>query len=45
MVEGTAEQQGERSLDALERYRDDCLLAVLEAIRQTKAKHGFEFAE
>ncbi|ALN21019.1 L-carnitine dehydrogenase [Ectopseudomonas mendocina] len=45
VVEGTAEQQGERSLDALERYRDDCLLAVLEAIRQTKAKHGFAFAD
>ena len=45
VVEGTAEQQGERSLDALERYRDDCLLAVLEAIRQTKARHGFAFAE
>ncbi|HHW2021933.1 TPA: hypothetical protein ACUUEY_006011, partial [Pseudomonas aeruginosa] len=26
-------------------YRDDCLLAVLGAIRETKARHGFAFAE
>ena len=30
---------------ALERYRDDCLLAVLAAIGETKRKHGFDFAE
>ena len=45
VVEGTSEQQGSRSLGELERYRDDCLLAVLEAIGQTKEKHGFTFAE
>ncbi|HWV09262.1 MAG TPA: L-carnitine dehydrogenase, partial [Pseudomonas sp.] len=45
VVEGTAEQQGTRQLPDLERYRDDCLLAVLAAIRETKAKHGFDFAE
>lgn len=45
VVEGTAEQQGARSIAELERYRDDCLLAVLGAIRETKARHGFAFAE
>ncbi|MCG4453060.1 L-carnitine dehydrogenase [Pseudomonas sp. MMS21-TM103] len=45
VVEGTTEQQGERSIAELERYRDDCLLAVMEAIKATKAKHGFDFAE
>lgn len=45
VVEGTAAQQGEHSIAELERYRDDCLIAVQEAIRQTKAKHGFDFAD
>ena len=33
VVEGTAEQQGARSIAELERYRDDCLLAVLGAMK------------
>ncbi|WP_437881671.1 L-carnitine dehydrogenase [Pseudomonas sp. LRF_L74] len=45
VVAGTSVQQGERSLAELERYRDDCLLAVLGAIRQTKAAHGFAFED
>ncbi|OBY88143.1 3-hydroxybutyryl-CoA dehydrogenase [Pseudomonas sp. AU11447] len=45
VVEGTAEQQGSRSIAELERYRDDCLLAVLGAIKETKSKHGFAFAD
>jgi carnitine 3-dehydrogenase len=45
VVDGTSEQLGERSISALERYRDDCLLAVLDAVRVTKAKHGMEFGE
>lgn len=45
VVEGTSAQQGERSIAELERYRDDCLLAVLDAVKATKAKHGFAFAE
>ncbi|WP_425318254.1 L-carnitine dehydrogenase [Pseudomonas nitroreducens] len=45
VVEGTAEQQGSRSIAELERYRDDCLLAVLGAIKDTKSKHGFAFAD
>lgn len=45
VVEGTGEQQGQRSIAELERYRDDCLLAVLAAIKETKVRHGFDFAE
>ncbi|KES23433.1 MULTISPECIES: L-carnitine dehydrogenase [Pseudomonas] len=45
VVEGTSEQQGNRSIAELERYRDDCLLAVLGAIKDTKARHGFAFVD
>ncbi|TLP76566.1 L-carnitine dehydrogenase [Pseudomonas nitroreducens] len=45
VVEGTSEQQGSRSIAELERYRDDCLLAVLGAIKETKSRHGFAFAD
>ncbi|MDF3841784.1 L-carnitine dehydrogenase [Pseudomonas citronellolis] len=45
VVEGTSEQQGKRSIAELERYRDDCLLAVLGAIKDTKARHGFAFVD
>lgn len=40
VVEGTTAQLGNHSIAALERYRDDCLMAVQEAIRVTKIKHG-----
>ncbi|HEX8542412.1 MAG TPA: L-carnitine dehydrogenase [Pseudomonas sp.] len=43
VVDGTSDQLGNHSIAALERYRDDCLLAVLEAVRVTKAKHGIAF--
>ncbi|MBF8780724.1 L-carnitine dehydrogenase [Pseudomonas fulva] len=45
VVEGTSAQLGEHSIAALERYRDDCLLAVLQAIADTKARHGLAFSE
>lgn len=45
VVQGTTEQQGARGIAELERYRDDCLLAVMAAIKQTKARHGFDFAD
>ena len=45
VVDGTSDQLGKHSISALERYRDDCLLAVLEAVKTTKAKHGMTFAE
>ncbi len=40
VVEGTRAQQGDLELAALERYRDDCLLAVQAAIAGCKARHG-----
>lgn len=40
VVEGTAEQLGQHSIVALERYRDDALLGVLAAVRQAKRDHG-----
>ena len=40
VVEGTQAQQGDLELAALERYRDDCLLAVQAAIASCKARHG-----
>ena len=40
VVDGTSDQLGKHSISALERYRDDCLLAVLEAVKTTKEKHG-----
>lgn len=45
VVEGTSQQLGEHSIAALERYRDDTLLAVLEAVKTSKAKHGMAFAD
>jgi carnitine 3-dehydrogenase len=45
VVDGTAAQQGSRTLPELERYRDDCLLAVMKAIAQTKRQHGFTAAD
>lgn len=40
VVDGTTDQLGKHSISGLERYRDDCLLAVLEAVKTTKARHG-----
>jgi carnitine 3-dehydrogenase len=45
VVDGTTAQLGEHSIADLERYRDDCLMAVQEAIRQTKRKHGIALDE
>jgi carnitine 3-dehydrogenase len=42
VVEGTAAQAGARSIKDLERYRDDCLVSVMETVRQVKARHGFK---
>jgi len=43
VVEGTSAQQGGRSLKELERYRDDGIITVLAAVREAKARHGFDF--
>jgi len=40
VVEGTPEQQGSHSIKALERYRDDTLISVLEAVAAAKQRHG-----
>jgi carnitine 3-dehydrogenase len=40
VAEGSVEQLGERSIADWERYRDDCLMAVQEAIKATKLQHG-----
>ena len=45
VVDGTSVQLGQHSIAALERYRDDCLMAVQEAIRATKIKHGIALDE
>ena len=45
VVEGTAEQLGGKSIADLERYRDDCLMAVQAAIRETKIRHGIPLDE
>ncbi|MCE5978283.1 L-carnitine dehydrogenase [Pseudomonas sp. JR33AA] len=45
VVDGTSEQLGEHSIAALERYRDDTLLAVLEAVKNSKANHGMSFSD
>jgi carnitine 3-dehydrogenase len=40
IVDGTQDQLAGRKISDLERYRDDCLIAVQEAIAATKRKHG-----
>jgi len=40
VVDGTQAQLGKHSIADLERYRDDCLLAVQAAVRASKIKHG-----
>lgn len=45
VVDGTQVQLGKHSIADLERYRDDCLMAVQEAVRATKLKHGISLDE
>jgi carnitine 3-dehydrogenase len=42
VVDGTSQQTGGRGIKELERYRDDCITSVIEAIAQAKARHGIE---
>lgn len=44
VVDGTSQQLGERSIAALERYRDDTLLAVLEAVKPAKHSTAWPLA-
>ncbi len=45
MVEGTQAQAAGRSIKELERYRDDCLISVMEALEAAKARHGLKFED
>ena len=45
VVDGTSQQLGSHSIADLERYRDDCLMAVQQAVRATKIKHGIALDE
>ena len=45
VVDGASAQLGKHSIADLERYRDDCLLAVLAAVKATKLKHGISLDE
>ncbi len=45
VVDGTSDQLGKHSIAELERYRDDCLLAVQAAVKATKLKHGIALDE
>jgi carnitine 3-dehydrogenase len=42
MVEGTQKQAGTRSIADLEKYRDDALISVMEAVAAAKARHGMK---
>jgi carnitine 3-dehydrogenase len=42
MVEGTKIQAAGRSVKELERFRDDCLIAVSEAVAKVRAKYGID---
>ncbi len=45
VVDGTSAQLGKHDIASLERYRDDCLLAVQAAVNATKLKHGITLDE
>jgi len=42
MVDGTQKQAGARSIAELEKYRDDALISVMEAVAAAKARHGMK---
>jgi carnitine 3-dehydrogenase len=42
VVDGTSRQTGGRSIKELERYRDDCIASVLDAIAAAKARHAID---
>ena len=42
MVEGTRAQAAGRSVKELERFRDDCLIAVSRALGEVRAKYGID---
>ncbi|PVZ11434.1 MULTISPECIES: L-carnitine dehydrogenase [unclassified Pseudomonas] len=42
VVDGTTAQLGQHRIEALERYRDDALLAVMAALEKVRAQHGVD---
>lgn len=40
VVEGCQQQQGRHSIRALEAYRDDCLLGIMQVLADTRQRHG-----
>jgi len=42
VVDGTSRQTNGRGIKELERYRDDCIASVIEAIAAAKARHGID---
>ncbi len=45
VVAGTEPQKMGRSIKELERYRNDCIIAVIDAIKGVKERHGFKFED
>lgn len=42
VVDGTSVQLGQHTIKQLERYRDDAIISVLDAVNGAKARHGIE---
>ena len=45
IVDGTEQQAGKHSIKELERLRDDCIISVIGAVTDAKAKHGWKFED
>ncbi len=45
IVDGTEKQAGTHSIKELERLRDDCIIDVIGAITNAKAKHGWKYED
>ena len=45
IVDGTEKQAGAHSIKELERLRDDCIISVINAVTEAKAKHGWKFED
>ena len=45
IVEGTEKQAGTHSIKSLERLRDDCIISVINAVTEAKAKHGWKYED
>jgi carnitine 3-dehydrogenase len=45
IVDGTEKQAGKHSIKELERLRDDCIIGVIGAITEAKARHGWKYED